>query len=345
MNVTIEDIVTAAAEGDAQKIKYLLLMSKAINLNAVNTDGYTALTLGAAKGRAKALEVLLKHGADPNTRDDQQWTPLHHAVINGKIAAVTMLLRHGADLNCRFDDEGLPLEQAVLRGDDKVIAALIEGGADTNAIGRNAYTILHRAVSSPYAGTSLVYVLISRGADVDAQNDFGATALHDASNSGNIGAVVALLMNGADTSIADNRGATALAKAVRGKQTEAVEILLKYGADPNASEGRAAKVRLVFDVALVANEVEPIKTLLIHGADAASGGYPGAPSQSQVRRECRADLLQILSQVLAVKASLETQKMEPLSEQPAYSQAGAKSSTELLDRLNKMTDWFKSEGA
>jgi ankyrin repeat protein len=70
-----------------------------------------------APGRTDALEVLallLEHGADPDRRGINDWTPLHMAVSQGSAAAVRVLLAHGADpsLRTRIDDCDSPREYA-----------------------------------------------------------------------------------------------------------------------------------------------------------------------------------------------------------------------------------------
>ena len=44
------------------------------------------------------VQLLLKHGADPNQRDCIGNTPLHLATITGKISVITLLLMAGADV-------------------------------------------------------------------------------------------------------------------------------------------------------------------------------------------------------------------------------------------------------
>ena len=45
------------------------------------------------------MELLVKHGADVNSRDAEGFTPLHVAAIHGKIQIVKKLLDLGADDN------------------------------------------------------------------------------------------------------------------------------------------------------------------------------------------------------------------------------------------------------
>lgn len=55
------------------------------------------LCLLTENGNDAALGTLLIAGANPNVRDENGWTPLHHAALRGGAKAVAALLCHGAD--------------------------------------------------------------------------------------------------------------------------------------------------------------------------------------------------------------------------------------------------------
>ena len=74
-----------------------------------------------APGRADALEVLtvlLEHGANPDGRGINDWTPLHMAVSQASADAIRLLLAHGADpaLRTRIDDYDTAREFAATLG-------------------------------------------------------------------------------------------------------------------------------------------------------------------------------------------------------------------------------------
>jgi ankyrin repeat protein len=78
------------------------------------------------------LELLLDHGADPDVRGINDWTPLHMAVAIGSLECTTLLLRRGADptQRTRIDEYDTPREFAVARGASALadVLAAAEGG-------------------------------------------------------------------------------------------------------------------------------------------------------------------------------------------------------------------------
>ncbi len=81
----------------------------------------------------------------------------------------------------------------------------------------------------------MIRKLLDAGADPNAADAGGETALMTAMRSGNIDAVKALLQHGADVKAKDAvTQQTALMWAVRSNFPAAVEILLEYGAEINA---------------------------------------------------------------------------------------------------------------
>lgn len=106
--------------------------------------------------------------------------------------------------------------------------------------------------------------LLDAGADVNAENPIGETALMIAVQCGNTEAVKLLLDAGADPNIQDELGLTALIKAAQGRTTEAVKLLLDRGADPNIKniENDTALQR-----AILVDNMETIKLLIEHEAN------------------------------------------------------------------------------
>lgn len=72
--------------------------------------------------------------------------------------------------------------------------------------------------------------------DVNYQNQFGQTALHQAAFLGKMDKVVTLLTNGADINLRDGDGKTALFWALQAKRKNVTQLLIERNADVNISD-------------------------------------------------------------------------------------------------------------
>lgn len=58
-----------AEEGDLREVQKLLADLKQPDVNAMNRNNTTALSLAAKNGHYRIVETLLSNGADPNIRN------------------------------------------------------------------------------------------------------------------------------------------------------------------------------------------------------------------------------------------------------------------------------------
>merc|ERR1711976_1034858 len=78
------------------------------------------------------MQVLLKHGADPD-RNGGNGDPFVHAAVSlGSLECLKILFEHGADVHA-LDSEGLTLLQLSLeKNEDEIFDYLIEQGLDVD---------------------------------------------------------------------------------------------------------------------------------------------------------------------------------------------------------------------
>ncbi|KAL2036493.1 hypothetical protein N7G274_010759 [Stereocaulon virgatum] len=159
----------------------------------------------------------------------------------GNLQAVQLLLKAGADVNSRLGDESTALQQAIAKCDADLIKLLIEAGADSNEpnAGISAETVLQQAAAN--GDIEVVRLLLAHGADINAPagRHLGKTALQQAAANGDIEVVRLLLAHGADINAPACRiwGRTALQAAAANGNIEVVRLLLAHGADINAPAG------------------------------------------------------------------------------------------------------------
>ena len=91
------------------------------------------LVFAASNENIKVVEMLLKAGADVNTKGFYSCTPLILASINGHINIVKLLLKAGANVNAKEDNGTTCLMKASLYGYKDIVKLLLKAGADVNA--------------------------------------------------------------------------------------------------------------------------------------------------------------------------------------------------------------------
>ena len=130
-------LVQAVYHNKFELMEYML--SNGANVNGcVDKDTKTPLHHASCtrKGFSRALEILLKHGADANLPDKEP--PLLEAIERGNELSVILLLKKGAKVNIKYKDlyDGFPvtspLFHAVNHRHIRIIKILLEFGANPN---------------------------------------------------------------------------------------------------------------------------------------------------------------------------------------------------------------------
>lgn len=163
--------------------------------------------------------------------------------------------------------EANELVDAAAHGETDVARALLREGADVNAAQGDGMTALHFAADN--GDQMLANLLIYAGANVEAGTRIGHyTPLHIASRNGHAGVIRTLLAAKADVDArTTNSGVQPIHLAAASGSTDAVQALLGAGADPDTVEGAWGQTPLIF--AASANRVAVIEALLDAGADPA----------------------------------------------------------------------------
>ncbi|MDP6505639.1 MAG: ankyrin repeat domain-containing protein, partial [Planctomycetota bacterium] len=202
-------------------------------------NSQTLITMAVRRNHLPLVKLLIESDVDAN----DSWLP---GIVTEEDSAVAdLLVKHGFDL----DKASLwpPLIVRVSRGDaggDPVLHVrwLIENGADINARNYSGHTALHYAARG--FDLELTRLLLENGADPDVRNQDGLVPLslmHSSRATSDGTPVMQLLLDhGADIEAKDASGATSLLYAVRKNRVSAVRCLLKNGADPNCHDSKGA---------------------------------------------------------------------------------------------------------
>jgi ankyrin repeat protein len=128
------DVFEAAALGRTERVRELLEDDASL-ANAWAEDGFQPLGLASFFGHADTARLLVERGAEVNSasRNQMQVMPLHSAAAaqdaDVRYAIAKLLLDAGADPNARQQDDFTPLMAADQHGDTRLRDLLVEHGA------------------------------------------------------------------------------------------------------------------------------------------------------------------------------------------------------------------------
>lgn len=193
------------------------------------------------------------------------FTPeLRRALVNGKVTALRSILQEHPELvNARDEGGRTPLHEAM---------APFPGGRSASYIEPSEVEIdgemkLHK-VFRPQPES--VKVLIEEGANVDARNKYGQTALHMAADYGQIELAELLVKNGANVNVRDRDGVTPLYYTMKLREPtdehrDVAKLLIESGADIEKA-CKAGSGRLVY-LAVSQRWPDVIEMLITKGAN------------------------------------------------------------------------------
>ena len=256
-------LMFAARQGNLASAR--ILLAAGANPNETRADGMSPLVLASFSGHGDFAAFLLSKDANPNAAD-VGYAALHTAVLRGDVELVKTLLMYGANPNARItkgtpitregEDWILPtplvgatpffLAARFLEID--IMRALAKAGADPRLGTADGTTPLMAASGVGWGGgvdrrgrdtsgneavindsdraAEAAKLALDLGANVNAANEAGDTALHGAAAKGYDSIIQALADKGAKLDIQNKRGRTPLS----GAKKSSADLLRKLGA-------------------------------------------------------------------------------------------------------------------
>lgn len=225
------------------------LLRKGANVNAVDRSGRGALFFTVDM---HSLEWLFSR-PNPQPSGEMDSVALAKLLLesganaNARLTARGFILHHNASGNANLIGGSTPLMKAATTSDVTMMRMLIEHGADPNITTQNHTTPMMAAAGLNWADISslgteaetiaAITLLIQHGADVNAFNDLGETALHGAAQRGADKVVQLLADRGARLDAKTRRGRTPLDEAmgqaaendpeVRSPERKSTQVLLR----------------------------------------------------------------------------------------------------------------------
>ena len=175
-------------------------------------------------------QISKKDSVELKNNDDQSllwWA----AVSSSNVANIKLLLDAGADIESKDDSDRTPLCLAACRDNMDIANLLINAGADVNSKDNNDRTPLRWAACID--NINIVKLLLNAGADVNSKDNNNRTPLLEAVQNNNMDIVKLLLDAGADVNSKDNNNRTPLLEAVQNNNMDIVKLLLDAGGDVN----------------------------------------------------------------------------------------------------------------
>ena len=204
----------AVLHSSTDAVKHLCERGSLANCSA--TQRHEIAQLALQSGALESTEIILGHCVDVISyiEPSSGQTLLHSAVLFGQVNKIEPLVRYGAHLDAT-DNIGLtPLYLAASLNAVEAVSELVRLGANVNN-GQEKHPSLVLSVIETQGDErkmiSTLSVLLSKGADTDAQDSYGKTALHIAAQLGWKPIAELLLQYGARMNIMSHENQTAWA--------------------------------------------------------------------------------------------------------------------------------------
>ena len=294
----------AALTGDVQALKYLLLQKveipQDIKVCALMSGNLEMIRL-AEENSGSYSEVLNNSSViygliSGNEKDILVWLQTNFGDITNenifinwcRIGDVSFLIDWLREI-CPEEEfsRAIQTKDSSLR--EEMIKLFFENGADVDAVNKNGWTAL--MVAAGIRCADLVQILLSNGADVNISDKNEVTALMFAADGGYTDIVQILLENGADVNIADKNKITVLMAVAYKGHIDVIQLLLKNGAEVDAVDKNGTTALMV---AASVGRADISEILIASGADVNKANNDGGTALMAAAYGGYVELVQLL---------------------------------------------------
>lgn len=215
-----------AIEGSYYNLVHFFIAEGA-HVNALDAYGKSALLSAVEVGNYTAAKILLRSGADPNAMDRSGYTPLMVAAGRADMALFNLLTEYGADPDEKRNGGPTVMGEAERAGESAAeIMNRLQGKPTRPATREEAFRVLCVAINQNKP--EVFRQVLTDWPEANAADEHGTTLLmHAAGSACDLSILRLLLSRGADVNAVNHAGLTPLFYA---SGNEKRELLRKYGA-------------------------------------------------------------------------------------------------------------------
>ena len=271
-----------AIENEEKRILSEILSQDKININEKDKFGRIILQDLVVDGKTELAKLLIKYGADINSKDKHHRNVIFDALSYGDESFIVYLLtldEPKIDLNNIDDNLNTIMHHSEVMNNDTIAEKLIDAGTDVTIKNAKGETFLCNAALQGEKAKKLVELALSKGADVNSKagNDntifielmrtFAQLSPNEVDRRRNLLEMAKLIINyGGDIDAVNSDHETALFQAIRAKDFELISYLLKIDVNPNIINkyGKTALLEVIYQ------GIESMDILLVmleYGAD------------------------------------------------------------------------------
>ena len=211
-----KDVLAAIQSSDLETLEGIINAQPDL-ANARDENGVSLLLQAAYHRHWEMVEVFLAH---------KKILDIFEAAALNRSERIKQLSKTEPDLTRAWSSDGFTaLHLASFFGHLESVEILVANGADVTTTSRNPMTVAPIGSASSSGQTKIVEFLLAHGAEVDAPQTGGVTALHSAAHNGNQPLVRLLLLNGADPSLRMDDGRNAVDMARDNGHDTVVQLL------------------------------------------------------------------------------------------------------------------------
>lgn len=208
---------TAVSENDVQTLQQIFAVNPQL-ANALGQNGLSLLMNGIYQRKTAVVEALQAAGAEPDV--------FVAAALGDLVRLQNLVAQWAGYLNIFAKDGFTPLQLACYFNQETTALWLIEQGADVNAVAKNKIQIAPIHAAATHGNLAILRALLEKGADVNAAQAGGFTAVHQAAHRNNVPMAKLLLQFGANPKQLDATGQTAIQQAQAEKNDAVTAVLV-----------------------------------------------------------------------------------------------------------------------